>query len=77
MSFAEIISELPKLTREQREAILQRLSTFDDGLWVDGLVSVDDRKEIDWRLAEARRGEAAWSSWDEAKARIQRKLNPD
>ena len=76
MSFAEIISELPKLTREQRAAVLERLAALDHGLWVDVTIPDNERKEVDWRLAEARAGGVAWSNWDEAKKRITTKLNP-
>ena len=76
MSFAEIISELPNLTREQRAALLERLAALDQGLWVDVTIPENERKEVDWRLAEARAGGVAWSNWDEAKTRITAKLNP-
>lgn len=76
MSFAEIISELPNLSREQRAAVLERLATLDQGMWVDVTIPENERKEVDWRLAEARAGGVAWSNWDEAKARIQSRLNP-
>ena len=74
MSFAEIIAEIPKLTREEREAILGRIADLDQGLWVDVSVSADERKEIDWRLAEAKAGGVSWSAWDDAKTKITKQL---
>jgi hypothetical protein len=70
MSVAEIISELPRLTREQREAIASRIAEMDNSLWIDGTVTLEERAEIDRRLAEIREGKASWSTWDDAKVRI-------
>ena len=74
MSVAEIISALPRLTREQREAIASRIAEMDHGLWIDGTVAPEERAEIDRRLAEIREGKTSWSTWDEVQARIAGKL---
>jgi len=77
LSSAEILAELPQLTREQRAAVLAQLAVLDQGLWVDATNPADERKAIDWRLAEARSGAVSWSQGNEAKSRIQGKLNQD
>lgn len=75
MSIAEILSELPRLSREERKTILNRLHVLDGALWIDESISGDERREIDGRLEEARSGETQWSSWDEAKKAHHGSLN--
>jgi len=74
MSFADILAVLPKLSREERETIVGRIADLDEGLWIDKSVSPEERREIDWRLAEAGAGQVTWNEWGAARARIEGKL---
>ena len=74
MSLTEIMTQLPQLTREQREDIASRIAELDGSAWVDPSVSTEQRAEIERRLLEIQQGGVTWSTWDEARARIEGKL---
>lgn len=77
MSLAEIMTELPQLTREQRAGILGRIAELDGEVWLDPEVTPSQRAEIDRRLVEIGQGGTQWSAWPEERARIERYLRED
>lgn len=74
MSLTEIMSELPNLTKEQREQIATKISEMDGDVWLGSETDPATRAEIDQRLAEIKQGNVTWSSWREAKGRISERL---
>jgi hypothetical protein len=69
MSKAEILDQLPKLGLEDRREILERICELDGST-----MSASEKEFLDQRLAECRGDKVAWSTWDEAKARIVSRL---
>jgi len=75
MSKAEILTELPKLTPEERQEVRERLAEIDGTDWLDdGQLTDDEKALIDSRLDECERNPRSFIHWDEAKARIQAHL---
>lgn len=75
MSKAEILTELPKLTPEERQEVRQRLAEIDGTDWLDdGELTDDEKTMIDVRLDECERHPNSFVPWDEARARINASL---
>jgi putative addiction module component (TIGR02574 family) len=71
MSKNEILTELPKLTPEERQEIRELLAEIDGTDWLDdGQLTEDEKALIDSRLDECERNPSSFIHWDEAKARI-------
>jgi putative addiction module component (TIGR02574 family) len=75
MSKAEILTELPKLTPEERQEIRELLAQIDGTDWLDdGELTDEERVLIDARLDECERSPDSFIPWDDAKARINASL---
>ena len=76
MSKAEIIAELPKLTREERYEIRVKLAEMDSGGWLDDddPLTDEEKKLIDTRLAEHEANPRSAISFGEFKARLNEKF---
>lgn len=75
MSKAEILAELPKLSREERAEIQARLDDLAGEGWLDdGELSAEEKALLDARLAEYEKNPDAGSSWEEVEARIRASL---
>jgi putative addiction module component (TIGR02574 family) len=71
MSLSEILDELPRLTPEQRHQVVERVLEL-NGDWIDGDdgLSPEEKRLIEFRLAEHDRNPASAVPWEEAKARL-------
>jgi putative addiction module component (TIGR02574 family) len=65
MSFAEVLNELPALTFEQRQLLIQRAMELDGSM-----LSPEDEALVEQRLAAHRADPSSSSSVDEVKARL-------
>ena len=76
MSKAEILQELPKLTREERKEIRLELAELDPDEWLDedDPLTDEEKKLIDARLAEHEANPESAISLEEFNARIQKKF---
>jgi len=77
MSKAEILAEIPKLTKEEREEIRLKLAEFDGGDgWMDDDDPLTDAEKalIDARLATYAKDPDAGNSWEEVEVRIRARL---
>ncbi|HLG17426.1 MAG TPA: addiction module protein [Blastocatellia bacterium] len=75
MSKTEILSELPKLTPEERQEVRELLADLDGEDWLDdGELTDEEKRLIDARLDECERNPTAFVSWEEAKARMNASL---
>jgi hypothetical protein len=75
MSKNEILTELPKLTPEERQEVRERLAEIDGTDWLDdGQLTDDEKTLIDSRLDECERNPRSFIAWDEAKATINTRL---
>lgn len=75
MSKTEILTELPKLTPEERQEVRELLAEIDGTDWLDdGGLTDDEKSLIDARLDECERNPGSFVPWDEAKARINASL---
>ena len=75
MSKTEILTELPKLTAEERQEVRELLAQIDGTDWLDDGELTDEAKaQIDARLDECERNPSSFVPWDEAKARINASL---
>ena len=76
MSKAEILSELPKLTKEERYEIRVRLAEMDSDGWLDAddPLTEADKALLERRLAAYERDPNAGSSWGDVEARIRGQL---
>ena len=71
MSTNEILSELPKLTPEERQAIRLRLAELDGEEWLDdGALSDAEKALIEQRFRDLEANSEASIRWEEAKARL-------
>jgi putative addiction module component (TIGR02574 family) len=71
MSKTEILTELPKLTPEERQEVRERLAEIDGTDWLDdGQLTDDEKSLLDSRLDECERNPSSFIPWDDAKARI-------
>lgn len=75
MSKAEIIAQLPRLSRAERAEVQAKLDELAGNDWHDGgELSDPDKQALDGALADYERSPDAGSPWDEVKARVQAKL---
>jgi putative addiction module component (TIGR02574 family) len=71
MSFAEILDELPRLTSEQRQQVVEKVMEL-EGDWIedDEALSPEERHLVESRLADHERDPASALPWEEVKARL-------
>jgi len=76
MSKAEILSELPKLTKEERHEIRVKLAEMDSDGWLDqdDPLTDADKALLEARLAAYEKDPDAGSSWEEVEARVRARL---
>jgi putative addiction module component (TIGR02574 family) len=77
MSKAEILQELPKLTKEERKEIRLKLAELDPDEWLDedDPLTDEEKKLIDARLGEHEANPESAISLEEFNARIQKKFS--
>ena len=70
MSKTEILEELPKLTKTERQEICLRLAELDSEDWLDDEepLTVHERALLDARLAAYAKDPDAGSTWEEVRA---------
>ena len=76
MSRAEIMEELPKLSREDRRAIWNDIGAMDgfDGAWSDDRLTPDETALIESRMDRHRRDPKSALSLEEMLARLDKRL---
>jgi hypothetical protein len=76
MSKTEILQELPKLTKTERQEIRLRLAGLDSDDWLDdqGSLTVQEKALLDARLAAYANDPDADSTWREVEGRIRAHL---
>ena len=76
MSKTEILEELPKLTKVERQEIRLRLAELDNEDWLDDEdpLTIQEKALLDARLAAYARDPDAGSTWEEVEGRIQGRL---
>lgn len=75
MSKAEILAELPKLTREERCEVVRRVHEIDGDDWLDeGELSDEEKTLLEARVAEHERNPGAAIPWSEFEARLNQRL---
>ncbi len=71
MSKAEIISELPKLTPDERQEVRLRIAELDDDEWLDdGALSDADKALIEERFRDLNAAPGSSIPWETAKASL-------
>jgi hypothetical protein len=72
MSKAEILSELPKLTKEERYEIRAKLAEMDSDGWLDedDPLSAEEKVLLESRLKDMEEHPKKSISWAEAEARL-------
>jgi Putative addiction module component len=72
MSKTEILEELPKLTKTERQEIRLRLAELDDEDWLgdEDPLTVHEKALLDARLAAYAKDPDAGSTWEEVEGRI-------
>jgi putative addiction module component (TIGR02574 family) len=72
MSKTEILEELPKLTKMERQEIRLRLAELDCDDWLDDEepLTVHEKALLDARLAAYAKDPDTGSTWEEVKGRI-------
>ena len=72
MSKTEILEELPKLTKTERQEIRLRLAELDSEDWLDDEepLTVHERALLDARLAAYPKDPDAGSTWEDVESRI-------
>jgi putative addiction module component (TIGR02574 family) len=76
MSKTDIMSELPKLTPDERQEILNKIWELDGGDWLDsGELTTAERVLIEQRLAEHESNTDAAVPWEEVEARLRQRFN--
>jgi putative addiction module component (TIGR02574 family) len=71
MSKNDILTELPKLTPEERQKVPELLAEIDGTNWLDdGELTNEEKALIEARLDECERNPGSFIRWDQAKARI-------
>lgn len=77
MSKTEILEELPKLTKIERQEIRLRLAELDSDEWVDDEDPLTDREKalLDSRLAAYAKDPDVGSTWEEVEGRIRARLS--
>ena len=75
MSKADILAELPKLTREDRREVVSKIHELDGDDWLDeGELSAEEKSLLEARLAEHERNPGAAIPWSEFEARLNDRL---
>ena len=76
MSTTEILNELPKLTRKDREEIRHKLAEIDGDGWIDDddPLSAADKALLQARIAEHERHPETALSWAAFGAKLKRRL---
>ena len=76
MSKTEILDELPKLTKSERDEIRLKLTEIDGDSWFDSdeRLSEDEKALLDSRLAAYLKNPEEGSSWEEVESRIRARL---
>jgi putative addiction module component (TIGR02574 family) len=76
MSKSEILSELPRLTREERYEIRVKLAEMDSDEWLDedAPLSVEDKALIEARMEAHEKNPGTALSWEDFDARLRRRL---
>lgn len=76
MSKAEILAEIPKLTKEERFEIRVKLAEMDNNGWLDEGDPLTDAEQtlLDARLDAYRKAPDAGSSWEDVEARLRARL---
>ncbi|HEX7330203.1 MAG TPA: addiction module protein [Pyrinomonadaceae bacterium] len=77
MSKTEILDELPKLTKTERQEIRLRLAELDGDDWLDDddPLTPQEKALLEARLAAYAKDPDASSTWEEVESRIQARLN--
>jgi putative addiction module component (TIGR02574 family) len=77
MSKTEILEELPKLTKPERQEIRLRLAELDSEDWldVDEPLTNEEKALLDARLAAYAINPDAGSSWEEVENRVRARLD--
>lgn len=77
MSKTEILEELPKLTKTERQEIRLRLAEIDSDDWLDDEEPLTDQEKaiLDARLAAYANDPDAGSTWEEVEGKIRARLN--
>lgn len=77
MSKTEILEELPKLTKTERQEIRLRLAELDGEDWLDDEdpLTVQEKALLDARLAAYAKDPDAGSTWEEVESRIRARLS--
>lgn len=76
MSKTEILDELPKLTKTERDEIRLKLAEIDGDSWLDNgePLSEDEKALLDSRLAAYSKNPEEGTSWEEVESRIRARL---
>jgi hypothetical protein len=76
MSKSEILEELPKLTKTERQEIRLRLAELDSNDWLDDEepLTVHEKALLETRLAAYAKDPNAGSTWEEVERRIQARV---
>lgn len=77
MSKTEILEELPKLTKTERQEIRLRLAELDSDDWLDDEdpLTVQEKALLEARLAIYAKDPGAGSTWEEVEGRIRAHLS--
>jgi len=77
MTKAEILEELSKLTKTERQEIRLKLAELDSEDWLDDEepLTVHEKALLEARLAAYAKDPHAGSTWEEVKGRIQARLS--
>jgi putative addiction module component (TIGR02574 family) len=77
MSKTEILDELPKLTKIERQEIRLRLAELDSEDWLDDEdpLTIHERALLEARLAAYAKDPEAGSTWEEVEGRIRARLS--
>jgi hypothetical protein len=77
MSKTEILEELPKLTKMERQEIRLRLAEIDSDDWLDNEepLTVREKALLEARLASYAKDPDAGSTWEEVEGRIRARLS--
>ena len=76
MSKAEILDELPKLTKTERQEIRLRLAELDNDDWLDDEdpLTIHEKALLEARLAVYSKDPDAGSTWEEVESRIRARV---
>jgi len=77
MSKTEILEELPKLTKTDRQEIRMRLAELDSDDWLDDEepLTIHEKALLEGRLAGYAKDPDAGSTWEEVEGRIRARLS--